>query len=63
VAGRVSQVLASEGQAVVAGEPIAIIEEDGVQEVLAWFHEGQELPHAMRVRITDPYTGKVAESV
>jgi multidrug resistance efflux pump len=63
VAGRVSQILAAAGQAVVAGEPILVIEEDGVQDVVAWVAEGAQVRPAARVHVIDVHSGKVAESL
>jgi multidrug resistance efflux pump len=63
VGGRVSQVLATAGQAVVAGEPIVILDEDGVQDVVAWLREGEDVPLSTPVRLVEMHSGRVAESV
>ena len=63
VAGRVSQVLATPGQAVVAGEPIVILDQDGVEDVVAWLRQGQDVPLSTRVRLVEMDSGRIAESV
>jgi multidrug resistance efflux pump len=65
VAGRVSRVLAARGQSVVAGEPILLIEEEAVREIVAYLREGDIRPVApnSKVRITSVRSGRVADSV
>ena len=65
VAGRVSSILAAKGQSVVAGEPILLIEEETVREIVAYVREGdarQVAPNS-KVRVTSVRSGKVTESV
>ena len=65
VAGRVSRVLAARGQSVVAGEPILLIEEEAVQEIVAYLREGDTRAIApnSKVRVTSVRSGRVADSV
>ena len=65
VAGRVSRILAARGQSVVAGEPILLIEEESVREIVAYLREGDVRPVApnSKVRITSVRSGRVADSV
>ena len=65
VAGRVSRILAARGQSVVAGEPILLIEEESVKEIVAYLREGDIRPVApsSKVRITSVRSGRVADSV
>jgi multidrug resistance efflux pump len=65
VAGRVSRILAARGQSVVAGEPILLIEEEEVREIVAYLREGDTrvvAPNA-KVRITSVRSGRVADSI
>jgi multidrug resistance efflux pump len=50
VAGQVTQLLCREGQAVVAGEPVAVVTERSVQEVVAWLLEQD----ASRIEVATP---------
>lgn len=65
VAGRVSRILAARGQSVVAGEPILLIEEESVREIVAYLREGDVRPVApnSKVRVTSVRSGRVADSV
>jgi HlyD family secretion protein len=65
VAGRVSRILAARGQSVVAGEPIVLIEEEAVKEIVAYLREGdiRSVAPSSKVRITSVRSGRVADSV
>jgi multidrug resistance efflux pump len=65
VAGRVSRILAARGQSVVAGEPILLIEEESVKEIVAYLREGdiRAVAPSSKVRITSVRSGRVADSV
>jgi len=65
VAGRVSRILAARGQSVVAGEPILLIEEEAVREIVAYLREGDIRPVSpnAKVRITSVRSGKVADAI
>ena len=65
VAGRVSSILAAKGQSVVAGEPILLIEEETVREIVAYLREGDSRRVApnSKVRITSVRSGRVTDSV
>jgi HlyD family secretion protein len=65
VAGRVSRILAARGQSIVAGEPILLIEEESVKEIVAYLREGdiRLVAPSSKVRITSVRSGRVADSV
>ena len=65
VAGRVSRILAARGQSVIAGEPILLIEEEAVREIVAYLREGdiRTVAPNSKVRITSVRSGRVADSV
>jgi multidrug resistance efflux pump len=65
VTGRVSRIRAARGQSVVAGEPILLIEEESVREIVAYLREGDIRPIAAnsKVRVTSARSGKVADSI
>jgi len=65
VAGQVTQLLCREGQAVVAGEPIAIVTERTVQEVVAYLMEQDAARIAVStpVAVTDRDSGTTGESL
>jgi multidrug resistance efflux pump len=65
VAGRVSRILAARGQSVVAGEPIVLIEEEAVREIVAYVREGdtRSIAPNSKVRVTSVRSGRVADSV
>ena len=65
VAGRVSRILAARGQSVVAGEPILLIEEEAVREIVAYLREGdiRTVAPSSKVRITSVRSGRVADSI
>jgi len=65
VVGRVSRILAARGQSVVAGEPILLIEEEAVREIVAYLREGDVRPVApnSKVRVTSVRSGRVADSI
>ncbi len=65
VAGRVSRILAARGQSVVAGEPILLIEEEAVREIVAYLREGDTRTVApnSKVRVTSVRSGRVADSI
>lgn len=65
VTGRVSRIRAGRGQSVVAGEPIVMIEEESVREIVAYLREGDArdvLPNA-KARVVSARSGKVVDSV
>ena len=65
VAGRVSQILAARGQSVVAGEPIVLIEEEAVRDIVAYVREGdvRRVAPNSKVKIASVRGGTVAESI
>jgi multidrug resistance efflux pump len=65
VAGRVSRILAARGQSVVAGEPILLIEEESVREIVAYLREGdiRSVAPNSKVRVTSVRSGRVADSI
>jgi multidrug resistance efflux pump len=65
VAGRVSRIRAARGQSVVAGEPILLIEEEAVREIVAYLREGniRSVASNSKVRVTSARNGKVVDSV
>jgi multidrug resistance efflux pump len=65
VAGRVSRIRAARGQSVVAGEPILLIEEESVREIVAYLREGDIRPIVpnAKVRVISARSGKVADSI
>jgi multidrug resistance efflux pump len=65
VDGRVSRIRAGRRQSVVAGEPILLIEEEAVHEIVAYLREGSVRPVApnTKVRVASPRSGTVADSV
>jgi len=65
VDGRVSRIRAARGQSVVAGEPILLIEEESVREIVAYLREGDVRPIApnAKVRVISARSGKVADSI
>jgi multidrug resistance efflux pump len=66
VDGQVSQVLCRRGQAVVPGQPVVVVSEDAVREIVAYLAEddGREIVPSTRVVVsTRGAGGTVAESV
>jgi len=66
VDGQVSQVLCRRGQAVVPGQPVVVVSEDSVREIVAFLAEddGREIAPSTRVVVsTRGAAGTVAESV
>jgi len=65
VDGRVSRIRAGRGQSMVAGEPILLIEEEAVHEIVAYLREGSVRPVApnTKVRVQSPRSGTIADSV
>ncbi len=65
VAGQVTQLLCQEGQAVIEGEPIAIVTEATVQEIVAYLPENDdgEIQASTPVVVTSRASGTTAESV
>jgi multidrug resistance efflux pump len=65
IAGRVSRILAARGQSVVAGEPILLIEDESVREIVAYVRERdvrRVVPNS-KVQVASMRGGTVADSV
>jgi multidrug resistance efflux pump len=65
IAGRVSRILAARGQSVVAGEPILLIEDEAVREIVAYVRERdmrRVVPNS-KVQVATMRGGTVADSV